>query len=148
MVQLMKTSATGIAAIRGYEGSRTRAYQDVAGVWTIGVGHTGSDVHPDSHWTQEQIDEALAHDLSRFEIAVDQNVAVALTQGQFDALVSLCFNIGSAAFSKSTLVRLLNQGDYRAACCQFAVWHNAGGAFNSALLSRRALEMWMFARAS
>lgn len=144
----MKTSAAGVAAIRGYEGSRAHAYQDVAGVWTIGVGHTGPDVHPESQWTQEQIDEALARDLTRFEMAVNTVVKVTLSQGQFDALVSLCFNIGAAAFAKSTLVRLLNQGDYRAAGCQFVVWNRAGGEFNPSLLTRRALEMWMFARAS
>lgn len=144
----MHTSPEGIAAIRGYEGCRLRAYQDIAGVWTIGVGHTGNDVHPDSHWTQEHADEVLAHDLNRFELAVDSAIGVPLTQGQFDALVSLCFNIGTAAFVNSTLVRLINQRDYRGAACQFVVWNKAGGVFQPALLSRRALELWMFARAS
>jgi lysozyme len=144
----MRTSPAGIAAIRGFEGCVLKAYQDVAGVWTVGVGHTGPDVHPETHWTQQQADEALAKDLNRFELAVATVVTVPISQGQFDALVSLAFNIGGNAFRTSTLVRKLNEGDLAAAACQFVVWNRAAGEYNPGLLTRRAREMWMFARAS
>ena len=144
----MKTSSEGVAAIRGYEGCLLKAYRDVSGVWTIGVGHTGPEVHDGLVWTQAQADAQLAADLKHFEDVVSVAVKAPLAQGQFDALVSLCFNIGAVAFAGSTLVKKLNAGDTRGAGLQFVSWNKAGGQFNGALLARRACELWMFARAS
>jgi lysozyme len=143
----MKTSAVGIASIRHHEGCLLEAYQDSGGVWTIGVGHTG-DVRQGQKLSQAQADALLAKDLTRFEVVVNTAVTLALSQGQFDALVSLAFNIGSDAFTRSTLVRKLNAGDIAGAGGQFIVWHMDNGAVNKALLSRRAAELWMFAMGS
>lgn len=145
----MHTSADGIDFIRNEEGCRLTAYQDSVGVWTIGVGHTGPDVHAGLTITQARADELLRADLSRFEAAVDKAVAYPqLTQGQFDALVSLCFNIGAGNFASSTLVKKLNAGDAAGCASEFPRWCKAGGNFNEVLAKRRGRELWVFARAS
>jgi lysozyme len=148
MTTRRRISPAGLLAIRKFEGCVLRAYQDVGGVWTIGVGHTGPDVIKGLVWTQEQADAELASDVERFEIAVSTACKVPLTQGQFDSLVSLAFNIGAGAFMSSTLVRKLNAGDLAGAAAQFVVWNRAAGVFNPGLLSRRAAELWTFARSS
>jgi lysozyme len=144
----MKTSPAGIAAIRAFEGCVLKAYQDTGGVWTIGVGHTGPEVVKGLVWTAAQAEAALAKDLARFEFAVTAAVKVPICQGQFDPLVSLAFNIGVVAFTKSTLVRKLNAGDVAGAGAQFIAWHMDNGIVNKVLLNRRAAELWMFAIAS
>jgi lysozyme len=144
----VKTSPEGIAAIRSYEGRVLRAYQDTGGVWTIGVGHTGPEVVKGLVWSKEQADAALGKDLARFELAVEAAVKVRLAQGQFDALVSLAFNIGADAFAKSTLVKKLNAGDTAGAGAQFIAWHKDNGVVNAVLLNRRAAELWTFATSS
>lgn len=106
----MKISDAGLSLIIEREGSRNKAYLDSVGVWTIGVGHTGPEVHAGLVWTDEQITEALRRDIERFEMAVNDAVLVELDQYQFDALVSFAFNVGAGAFRSSTLVRLLNAG--------------------------------------
>jgi lysozyme len=141
----MKTSAAGVAAIRAFEGCVLLAYQDTGGVWTIGYGHTGLEVVKGLMWSRVRADSVLDIDLVRFESAVAKAVKVPLSQGQFDALVSLAFNIGAAAFSSSTLVKKLNAGDIAGAAQQFVVWHMDNGAVNKVLLARRAAELWMFA---
>ncbi|OOF48723.1 muraminidase [Rodentibacter genomosp. 1] len=144
----MKTSERGINHIIRDEGERLTAYQDIVGIWTIGVGHTGFvDGKPVTRGmtiTAEKSREILKADLARFEKAVNANVKVLLTQNQFDALVSLAFNIGEGAFSGSTLVRKLNAGDYLGASQQFLVWKNAGGKVSQGLLNRRKREKALF----
>jgi len=144
----MRTSPAGIEAIKRFEGCVLKTYKCAAGKDTIGYGHTGRDVVPGLIWTQKQADEALARDLSRFEVAVEGAITRPLTQGQFDAMVSLAFNIGTQAFAESTLVRRFNGGDTEGAGRQFIVWNKAAGKVNAALLQRRAAELWMFARAT
>ena len=79
-----------------------------------------------------------------FESAVYENVKVGLNQNQFDALVSLTYNIGIGAFSKSTLLKKLNAGDYKGTSNQFDVWVNAGGKRLDGLVKRRAKEKALF----
>jgi lysozyme len=100
----MQTSAKGIAFIKRHEGFRPKAYTCAAGVWTIGYGHTAG-VRPGDEVTQAEADDYLAADLARYEAAVRAAGIPSLTQGQFDALVSLCYNIGAAAFGSSTLLK-------------------------------------------
>lgn len=146
----MRTSPDGIDFIRREEGVRLKAYRDVVGVWTIGIGHTGTDVHPDSVLASvAEADALLRKDLERFEYAVDRAIGVPqVTQGQFDAMVSLAFNIGAKAFADSTLVKRFNRGDVQGACTEFVRWNKAGGVLNEGLLKRRAREAWVFARSS
>ena len=103
----MKTSAIGRRLIKTFEGYRSEAYLCPAGVWTIGYGHT-SGVNPGDTCTREEADEFLREDLAEAEACVNaQNLD--LSQTQFDALVSLVYNIGSGNFQGSTLLKLLKQ---------------------------------------
>ncbi len=118
----MQTSAQGITLLIEREGKRNDAYLDSVGVPTIGVGHTGPEVHIGLHWTDEQVEEALAKDLARFEDAVNFAVTVDIPQHAFDALVSFSYNVGEQALKTSTLVRRINAGDPEAAS-EFDRWH-------------------------
>lgn len=144
----MRISENGIEFIRQLEGEKLTAYPDIVGIWTIGVGHTGVvDGKPVARGmaiTKEKSKEILTADLKRFESAVNDAVKVTLTQNQFDALVSLAFNIGEGAFARSTLVNKLNAGDKKGAAEQFLVWKNAGGRVSQGLLNRRQEEKAMF----
>lgn len=142
----MKTSARGRALIELREGSKLHAYQDSVKVWTIGVGHTSAagepHVTPGMSITQEQCDEILSRDLVKFEQAVSAAVKIPLADHEFDALVSLAFNIGPGAFAKSTVVRRLNANDKVGAAEAMLMWANAGG--RPILLGRRKAERRQF----
>ena len=94
--------------------------------------------------TQEDADARLANDLHAAEHTVNGLVTVPMTQNQFDALVSLCFNIGSGNFAHSTLLRLMNEGDTAGASGQFLAWCKTDGQVNQGLLNRRHAEMQLF----
>ena len=112
-----------IDAIKGHEGLRLVAYLDSVGVWTIGYGDTGPGVVKGLVITKAQAEERLRKRLVEFEGHVNRAVKVRLTQNQFDALVSLVYNIGPTNFNNSTLLRKLNAGDYVGAADQFLVWN-------------------------
>jgi lysozyme len=118
----MKMSENGLKALSLREGVRLKAYKDTKGIWTIGVGHTGPDIKEGLVWTMDKVMEVFATDVQNFEDAVNKNVKVALTGNQFDALVSFVFNVGAGAFSKSTMLKVLNLGNYSEAAKQFDRW--------------------------
>lgn len=134
-----------IERIRQWEGLRLTPYRDAGGVWTVGYGHTGADVRPGRAITQATADALLRQDLGRFEAAVERAVAVPLTDGQFGALVSFAFNVGEAAFARSTLVLRLNGGDYDAVPAQLGRWVHVGGRRVQGLVNRRAAEAGLWA---
>lgn len=144
----MHISPSGIDLICNFEGKRLTAYDDGVGVWTIGFGTTvypnGIKVMKGDTCTEAQAKTYMAHDLKKFEATVNKAVTVQLNQNQFDALVSLAYNIGTNAFSKSTLVKKLNANDIRGAADQFDVWVNAGGKRMQGLVNRRAREKALF----
>ena len=140
------TSEQGRAAIKGYEGIRLTAYPDPGtggDPWTIGVGHTGTDVHKGLTITVAQADDLLRQDLARFETAVNR-LAPKTTQPQFDALVSFAFNVGEANLASSTLLKKHNAGDYDGAAAQFALWNKAAGKVLPGLVKRRASEARLY----
>lgn len=94
--------------------------------------------------TLEQAKEYFAHDLNRFESSVNKLVEVPLSQNQFDALVSLTYNIGQTAFSNSTLLKKLNAKDYQGAADQFLRWNKGGGKVMKGLVRRREAERALF----
>ncbi len=147
-IDQMVVSLFGIDLICGFEGLRLKAYDDGVGVWTIGFGTTiypnGIRVKKGDICTEAQAKAYMAYDLKKFESTVNSAVTVPLNQNQFDALVSLAYNIGIGAFSKSTLVKKLNAGDIRGAVEQFDVWVNAGGKRMQGLVNRRAKEKEVF----
>ncbi|QXR26967.1 lysozyme [Acinetobacter junii] len=144
----MKTSQVGIELISSFEGIRLNAYDDGVGVWTIGIGTTvypnGVKVKKGDKCTLEQAHEYLAHDMIEFEKTVNDSVKVSLSQNQFDALVSLAYNIGSGAFKNSTLLKKLNAKDYAGAADQFLVWNKGGGKVMKGLVRRREAERALF----
>lgn len=119
----MNTSRDGIRKLGDREGRRKEAYLDTKGIPTIGVGHTGPDIHLGLVYTDEQIDDALAKDVKQCEDTINLYCVNPLKQFQFDALVSFIFNVGVNAFIHSTLLRKLNQGDFDGAAGQFDRWH-------------------------
>ena len=144
----MKTSSNGTALIREFEGFVANAYLCPADVWTIGIGTTvypnGAKVKKGDKCTQAQALEYLQHDLKSFEKTVNDSVKVPLSQNQFDALVSLAYNIGSTAFKNSTLLKKLNAKDFTGAADQFLVWNKGGGKVLKGLVRRREAERALF----
>lgn len=139
-----------VNAIKEHEGLGLVAYLDPVGVWTIGYGDTGTDVVKGLTITKEEAEERLRKRLVEFEGYVNRAVKVKLTQNQFDALVSLVYNIGPTNFNDSTLLRKLNAGDYAGAADQFLVW-NKGRVDGklvviSGLVNRRNAERQLFLR--
>ncbi len=139
----MHTSQKGLDLIKSFEGLRLSAYKCPADVWTIGYGTTAG-VKPGQTITKERAEELLRDDVKRFEDQVLRLVKVPLTQGQLDALVSFTYNLGAANLGNSTLLRLLNAGDYKGAAAQFDRWTNAGGKELPGLVKRRAAERALF----
>ena len=144
----MSVSNKGVDLICEFEGKRLVADDDGVGVWTIGFGTikypNGVRVKKGDTCTLDQAKEYMRHDLIEFEHTVNSSVKVPLNQNQFDALVSLAYNIGSSAFKSSTLVKKLNTGDYQGAADQFNVWINAGGKRMQGLVNRRDKEKLLF----
>lgn len=140
------TSPAGRKAIRGFEGDKLTAYPDPAtggAPWTVGVGHTGPEVKRGMVITDAQSAAYLIADLAKFEAGVT-GLAPVTTQAQFDALVSLAFNIGLGNLGKSTLIRKHNAGDYDGAARQFVVWNRAAGKVMDGLTRRREAEARMY----
>ena len=141
----MKIGTAGIALIQSYERCRLRAYKPTPDdVWTVGWGHTGADVESTTLWTQEQADAAFLADIAWVENCVNKAVTASVNQNEFDALCSLCFNIGCSAFGKSTLVKELNLANYDAAANRFKDWNKQAGKELAGLTARRAAEAALF----
>jgi lysozyme len=139
----MNLSDDGLALIKRFEGLSLKAYLCPARVWTIGYGTTRG-VRPGQVISEAEAETMLRADVARFAQGVAERLQVPVTQGQFDALVSLAYNIGLSAFGKSTLLRLLNDSKYSLAAEQFPRWNKAGGKVLSGLTKRRAAERAMF----
>ena len=145
----MPTSAEGRKAIMEDEGVRYEAYLDIAGVPTIGVGHTRK-VYMGQKATEADVDYWLQEDLKEAEQAVEAYVHVPINQNMYDALVSLVFNIGAPQFRTSTLLRKLNEGLYKDASEQFLVWNKITNPKtgkleeSKGLSNRRAREKKLF----
>ena len=133
--------------IKEFEGCRLTAYPDPAtggDPITIGVGHTGPEVHLGMTISQSIADAYLMKDAEHAADAVRRGVTVKINQNQFDALVSLVFNIGAGNFQKSTLLRKLNAGDTLGASLEILRWNKAAGREMAGLTRRRAAEQSLF----
>jgi len=121
----MKISQEGIALIKVFEGCKLESYLCAAGVWTIGYGHTKM-VEEGQEITQEEADNIL------------------LNQHQFDALVSWTFNLGGANLNASTMLKVINKGEYEDVPAQIKRWNKAGGKVLQGLIRRREAEALLF----
>jgi len=139
----------GLALIKRWEGLLLKAYQDSAGVWTIGYGHTSAAGKPyvqaGLKISEAQAEEILARDLGQYERAVEEAVKVPLSDNQFAAFVSFTYNVGIGAFRESSLLKKLNRQDYEAVPFELAKWVHAGGKKLEGLGNRRATEagLWV-----
>ena len=143
----MKPSERGLALIRQFEGLRLAAYKCSAGISTIGWGTT-KGVKMGDTITRDEADRLLLEDAQRFADHVKALVKVPLNQNQVDALVAFVYNIGPAAFGKSTMLKLINQGLIEDAANQFLRWNRAGGQVLAGLTRRRIAERELFLRAA
>lgn len=139
----MTISIPGLKLIEHFEGLRLKAYKDSVGIWTIGYGHTAGVCEGDEI-TPEQAEAFLHNDVAWAERVIATKVPCRISQNQFDALVSLIYNIGSGNFAKSSVLRALNAGDMKAAAEGFLLWNKAGGKEIVGLTNRRRAEMLLF----
>ena len=156
----MKVSAKAIHMIKHHEGVRQKPYRCPAKLWTIGVGHV---LYPEQGklkldqrdgfalkiedfrtFSMEEVDAILRTDLDRFERGVEKFCPVALTQGQFDALVSFSFNVGLGTLQRSTLRQKILRGDMEGASEELLKYCMAGGKVLKGLLNRRKDEQAVF----
>lgn len=150
----MKTSEQGINIIKKFEEVRLKSYQDVAGVWTIGFGSTryanGKRVGPNETITPEVADTLLRTKVNEIDADINSAVKVDLTQNQHDALVDFTYNLGDGSLRGSTLLGLLNHGNYEGAANQFDLWVKAANTKTGkkesmlGLIRRRAFEKALF----
>lgn len=144
----MKLDEKGIELIKSFEGCRLTAYKCLKSekYYTIGFGHYGSDVYKGMTITKEEADRLLRNDVSGAEMIVNMKVKVPITQSMFNALVSFCYNVGSGALGKSTLLKKVNLKDYGGASNEFSKWCHSGGMKVSGLVKRREKERVEFLR--
>jgi GH24 family phage-related lysozyme (muramidase) len=150
MRELRPVPESALTLIRAYEGLRLHAYRDPVGIWTIGYGHTGP-VNGAKIRAGMEIDRATAEalllaDAQLFGNRIWEAAKPDLTDGQYGALVSFAFNLGWNALRGSTLWRLVQANDLRAASAQFGRWTKAGRPRRvlPGLVKRRAAERALF----
>jgi lysozyme len=139
---IMAIAKSTLAYITKEEGVRNKAYKDTKGLWTIGVGHLikADEQHLiNATLTDEQVEELLRSDLRWCSDAVESAVRVPLSQNQYDALYSLCFNIGETNFRKSTVVKRINENDLKGAADAILMWNKP-----AVLEKRRKRERELF----
>ena len=146
------------ALIRHFESCALRSYPDPAtkgAPYTIGYGATGREIGPGVVWTQERADARLIGDVAQREADANNAIRVPVTQGQYDAFVSLLYNVGHGSATRNGIVRLksgapstllaqLNAGDYAGCSEQFLRWVSPGSRVELGLLKRRMAEQGVF----
>lgn len=143
----LRISDKGLELVKVSEGCRLTAYPDPGtggAPWTVGYGSTGPTVYPGRKVTLEEAEQLLRDDLGSAEKSVRNLVRVALTQGQFDALVSFTFNCGAGNLAESTLLRRVNKNQMGDAAKEFKRWDKAAGRVLPGLTKRRAAEAQLF----
>lgn len=142
----MRINEAGLNLIKEFEGLRLESYLCPAGVYTVGFGSTGPHVKPNMRITEEEADRLLRDDIKRFEDLVSKDLShIELNSNQFSALVSICFNCGSAPIRPGMTIRkCLDRGDYQGAAEGFLLWVKAGGRTLQGLVRRRREERKLF----
>ena len=144
----MKVSSKGLELIKEFEGFSSVAYLCSAKKATIGYGNTfwedGTPVKIGDQISKERAETLLKHVVDNFSVAVEVDIKIEVTQNQFDALVSLAYNIGLGAFKNSTLLRQLNRGNFVGASQEFLRWDKSNGKQLLGLIRRREREKLLF----
>lgn len=141
----MPNVGKGIALVERWEQCRLIAYQPIPGdKWTVGYGATGPDIVEGTRWTQDQANGDLRNRINNIASQLAALIKVPVSDNQFGAIISLTYNIGLSAFANSTLLRLLNTGNYEGASEQFLVWNRAQGHVVQGLVNRRKDEKNVF----
>ena len=139
----MNISQEGLSLIKKFEGCELKAYRCPANVLTIGYGIT-KNVTENMEISQEEADEMLNEEITEYEEYVNNMVKVPLEQNQFDSLCAWVYNLGPTNLEKSTLLKLLNAGDYHLIPSQIRRWNKAGGETLKGLIRRREAESLLF----
>ena len=141
-------SNTGYNFIKKWEGERLQAYRDPIGIWTIGVGHTGpvngQMIKAGLTITTKQSEQLLQQDIQSHTRVLKQVVKVPLTQSQFDALASFCFNLGPNIITNPLLLQAINRKDWAETTKQMARYVYAGSIQLQGLINRRQAEIELF----
>lgn len=147
---MMLIQPSTLRFIRLHEGAKRKAYKDVAGLDTIGVGHL---IKPTENYllhkelNDDEVNALLAADLEKANASIKKLVTATLTQQQYDALISFVFNVGSGAFARSTLLKKINTScppvEIKA---EFMKWTRAGGKKVQGLVNRRTAEAELFCK--
>ena len=144
----MKVSNKGLELIKEFEGFSSVAYLCSAKKATIGYGNTfwedGTPVKIGDQISKERAETLLKHVVDNFSVAVEVDIKIEVTQNQFDAMVSLAYNIGLGAFKNSTLLRQLNRGNFVGASQEFLRWDKSNGKPLLGLTRRREREKLLF----
>ena len=145
----MQASQNAINLIKQFEGCRYHPYRDSVGLWTVVYGHLIGDGKSlpsgdNRIFTQEEIDSFLVNDLTRTESGINMLLRVPVTQNQYDALCSFCYNLGIGTFQKSTLLKDINAKMWDAAANDLLKFHFAGGVSQPGLVKRRQAEHDLF----
>lgn len=143
---------TGHNTLKEHEGKvvdkstgRHVAYRDSGGVLTIGYGHTGKDVTVGKTISEQEALDLFDNDIAwAVKCVNDTLTGYPLTQNQFDALVSLTYNIGATGFKGSTVVKRIKNGDYKGAAEAITWWNKDNGKVVQGLVNRRAKEKALF----
>ena len=133
-------AAASLLFVKGWEGERRTPYLDIVGVPTVCFGHTGGTLEMGRTYSQEECERLLVGDMQLHVEVMMRYIKVPLSEGEMTAYSSLVFNIGVNAFSRSTLLGLLNANQRVAACKQLLLWVKAGGKVVRGLQRRRAAE--------
>ena len=139
----MKISENGLELIKKFEGCETTAYQDSVGVWTIGFGHT-KGVEEGQTCSIEDAESMLADEMDEYEGYINNMVKVELQQHEFDSLVAWVYNLGPTNLSESTMLKVLNGGQFDRVPDEMNRWTRAGGEILEGLVRRRQAESLMF----
>ena len=145
-VTALSLSVSGLSYIQQHEGLVLGVYLDPVGIPTVCYGHMDRRLKIGTRYTRAQCEQFLYEDTESAQQAVKDLVTVPLTQNQYDALVSLVFNIGRPAFARSALLKKLNEEDYAGAAQEFPRWVYAKGQKLPGLVTRRNSEMELFLR--
>ena len=139
----MKISEDGLELIKKFEGCETTAYQDSVGVWTIGFGHT-KEVEEGQTCSIEDAESMLADEMDEYEGYINNMVKVDLQQHEFDSLVAWVYNLGPTNLGESTMLKVLNGGQFDRVPDEMNRWTRAGGEILEGLVRRRQAESLMF----